>query len=102
MNVFVTCIYACTVHVIVHYLMLSLTSDCIVDPLGISDASVCDAGQMAAVIPNGMFSCDGLTPDSTATFTCDDRSSVVLECQLNGAWNDTAPTCGNCKLHIAS
>ena len=102
MNVFVTCIYACTVHVIVHYLMLSLTSDCTVDPLGISDASVCGAGQTAVDIPNGMLSCNGLTPGSTATFTCDNGSSLVLECQLNGAWNDTAPACGNCKLRIAS
>ena len=83
---------------IVHYLVSSLTSDCNVDPLGISDTSVCDAGQMAVDIPNGILSCDGLTPGSTATYHCDNGSSIVLQCQLNGAWDKDAPTCGNFKL----
>ena len=58
---------------------------------------------MAADIPNGTLCYTGLTPNSTATFSCDKgyelngNSSAVLECLPNGAWNETFPNCTKSK-----
>ena len=52
---------------------------------------------MAGAIPNGMLCYTGLTPGSTATYSCDKgyelSGSSVLVCQANGLWNGTGPTC---------
>ena len=54
-------------------------------------------GEMAGAIPNGMLCYTGLTPGSTATYSCDKgyelSGSSVLVCQANGLWNGTGPTC---------
>ena len=52
---------------------------------------------MAGGIPNGMLCYTGLTPGSTATYSCDKgyelSGSGPLACQANGLWNGTGPTC---------
>ena len=53
---------------------------------------------MAGDIPNGMLCYTGLTPGSTATYSCDkgyelSGISIVLECLPNGVWNSVAPAC---------
>ena len=53
---------------------------------------------MAADIPNGVLCYTGLMPGSTATYSCDDGSSVVLECISSGQWNGTAPACGKIAI----
>ena len=52
---------------------------------------------MAGVIFNGMLCYTGLTPGSTATYSCDKgyelNGSRVLECLPSGVWNGTDSTC---------
>ena len=52
---------------------------------------------MAGAIPNGMLCYTGLTPGSTATYSCDKgyelSGSSVLECQANGVWNEIGSIC---------
>ena len=75
------------------------TTDCFQTDLGasVSDSSECVEGEMAGDIPNGMLCYTGLTPGSTATYSCDKgyelNGSSVLVCQANGLWNGTGPTC---------
>ena len=58
---------------------------------------------MAGDIPNGTLCYTGLTPGSTATYSCYEgyelsgNSSAVLKCLLNGAWNETFPNCTKSK-----
>ena len=46
---------------------------------------------------NGMVTWTGLTPDSTATYTCDTGFELngveTRTCLNNGTWSDDAPTC---------
>ena len=75
------------------------TSDCTQTNLeaSVGDLSECIEREMAGAIPNGMLCYTGLTPGSTATYSCDKgyelNGSSVLVCQANGLWNGTGPTC---------
>ena len=46
---------------------------------------------------NGMVTWTGLTPGSTATYTCDEGFELNgvqnRTCQSDGAWSDVPPTC---------
>ena len=74
-----------------------LAMNCSLNATVSSDSSECGEGEMAGDIPNGMLCYTGLTPGSTATYSCHDdywlNGSSVLECQNNGTWNATAPHC---------
>ena len=52
---------------------------------------------MTASIPNVMLCYTGLTPGSTATYSCDEgyelSGSGQLVCQDDGTWDGPAPTC---------
>ena len=72
---------------------------CYLDDLGTNatNSTECGDGIMAADIPNGMLCYTGLTPGSTATYSCDKgyelSGTSVLQCQCNGTWNGTASNC---------
>ena len=74
-------------HVQIHicYLFFILT-DCNIKDLGTSasDSSECGEGEMAGDIPNGMLCYTGLTPGSTAAYSCDKgyelNGTSVLAC----------------------
>ena len=44
---------------------------------------------------NGTVTWTGLTPGSTATYTCDEGFELnrVQTCQSDGTWSDDPPTC---------
>ena len=83
-----------------------LESDCTLSGLeaSASDLSLymCGEGEMAADIPNGMLCYTGLTPGSTATYSCDEgyelNGTSVLECLPSGVWNGTDSTCTESEL----
>jgi len=46
---------------------------------------------------NGRVMWTGLTPGSTATYSCDEgfvlNGTQIRTCQSDGTWSDAAPTC---------
>ena len=79
---------------------LVFITECTLDSIGanVSNSSECAEGEMAGDIPNGMLCYTGLTPGSTATYSCDkgyelNGSSTVLECIPSGVWNGTENSC---------
>ena len=89
-------------HVQIHicYLFFILT-DCNIKDLGTSasDSSECGDGEMAGDIPNGMLCYTGLTPGSTAAYSCDKdyelNGTSVLVCLPSGMWNESRPMCAS-------
>ena len=59
---------------------------------------------MAGDIPNGMLCYTGLTPGSTATYSCDEgyelNGTSVLECLPSGVWNGTQLVCKDSGWHL--
>ena len=83
-----------------NFVILIQFTVCYLDDLGTTATNStvsCGEGEMAGDVPNGMLCYTGLTPGSTATYTCHDdywlNGSSVLECQNNGTWNAPAPHC---------
>ena len=69
-----------------------------------SDSSAC-GGEKAGYIPNGMFCYTGLTPGSTATYSCDKDYELSggngeLVCQDDGTWSGPTSTCEKSELTI--
>ena len=91
--------YSMSIHFYMSHILCS--TGCSLADLGASasKSSECTEGKMAGDIPNGMLCYTGLTPGSTATYSCDkgyelNGSSSVLECLPNGVWTRTNQICG--------
>ena len=62
-------------------------------------------GEMTGEILNGTLSCTGLTPGSTATYSCDmgyelSGGNGSLVCEDDGTWDGPAPTCVEGELNV--
>ena len=72
-------------------------SECTLDSAA-NDSSECGDGEMAGDIPNGMLCYTGLTPGSTAAYSCDkdyelNEGNGTLVCQDDRMWSGTPPSC---------
>ena len=80
---------------------LETSIDCTLQALGASPSFIpsdCRAIEMAGEIPNGTLCYTGLTPGSTATYSCGkgyelSGGNEQLVCQGNGTWHGMIPTC---------
>ena len=67
------------------------------------DDTLCQMGEMVGVIPNGILCYTGLTPGSTATYSCDKGNELSgigqLVCQDDGTWDSPTPTCVESGLY---
>ena len=78
-----------------------ISIDCTLQPLGVTAAAPsteCGDEGEAASISNGTLCYTGLTPGSTATYSCYEGYELSggngpLVCQDDGTWDGPAPTC---------
>ena len=78
-----------------------ISIDCTLQALGVTAAapsSECGEEEITASISNGMLCYTGLTPGSTATYSCDEGYELnggnrSLVCQDDGTWDGPSLTC---------
>ena len=91
------CVYT---YILVCISCFDISIDCTLQALGVTAAapsSECGEEEITASISNGTLCYTGLTPGSTATYSCDNgyelNGSGSLVCQDDGTWDGLAPTC---------
>ena len=103
-----TYVHVICVYVRVHWVCMHIQATCFdisidctlqaLEATAAAPSSECGEGEMTASISNGTLCYTGLTPGSTATYSCDkgyelSEGNGPLVCQDDGTWDGPAPTC---------